>query len=85
MAKAGAAVRTATDAVVAAFWKSSFRPMRMGAVAVAGRTEVDRRGALGATNPLTAVRHTVKKARNFIIVVEGGVWSLSEGEVGTGR
>lgn len=51
----------------------------MGAAAVAGRTEVDRRGALGATNPLTAVRHTMKKARNFIIAVEGGVWCLREG------
>lgn len=68
VARAGAAVSTAIDAPVAAFWKSSFRPMRMAVedVAVAGRTD-ETRGA-GTTNPRTAVRHTTSNPRNFMFV-----------------
>lgn len=67
VAKAGAAVRSAIDAPVAAFWMSSLRPMRMAVGAVAERTTVETRGA-GTTNPLTAVRHTTRNPRNFMFL-----------------
>ena len=71
MANAGAAERSAIDAPVAAFWKSSLRPMRMAVDAVAGRTTEDTRGA-GTTNPLTAVRHSTRTPKNFIVSIWGG-------------
>lgn len=43
----------------------------MGVEAVEGRTAAERRGAVGATNPDTAVRHTTKNPRNFIVAVKG--------------